>query len=158
MDDGAPYGERGGTLPASTPLANPKANRKGESTVSTNLDTSSSTSPHSLSFARPPAPQSSTSGMSADTFASVKPDLVNPGSVARQELLRESLFPTWSDDAAAGGIESPDEMQKKDPLAAQIWKLYSRTKTQLPNQERVENLTWRMMAMSLRRKEREQLR
>ena len=47
-------------------------------------------------------------------------------------------------------------MQKKDPLATQIWKLYSKTKTQLPNQERMENLTWRMMGMNLRRKEREQ--
>ncbi|KAI1941106.1 Sodium- and chloride-dependent GABA transporter 1 [Ophidiomyces ophidiicola] len=46
-------------------------------------------------------------------------------------------------------------MQKQDPLATQIWKLYSRTKSQLPNQERMENLTWRMMAVSLRR-EREQ--
>ena len=44
-------------------------------------------------------------------------------------------------------------MQKKDPLATQIWKLYSRTKTNLPNQERMENLTWRMMAMHLRRRE-----
>ncbi|KAL9100056.1 MAG: hypothetical protein Q9187_009411, partial [Circinaria calcarea] len=49
-------------------------------------------------------------------------------------------------------------MQKNDPLATQIWKLYSKTKTQLPNQERMENLTWRMMAMSLKRKEREQAR
>jgi GATA-binding protein len=48
-------------------------------------------------------------------------------------------------------------MQRKDPLATQIWKLYSRTKAQLPNQERMENLTWRMMAMSLKRKERERL-
>ncbi|KAK2765059.1 hypothetical protein FQN54_008758 [Arachnomyces sp. PD_36] len=47
-------------------------------------------------------------------------------------------------------------MQKKDPLATQIWKMYTRTKSQLPNQQRMENLTWRMMAMSLRRKEREQ--
>ncbi|OKL62271.1 Nitrogen regulatory protein areA [Talaromyces atroroseus] len=46
-------------------------------------------------------------------------------------------------------------MQRKDPLATQIWKLYSRTKSQLPNQERMENLTWRMMAMSLKRQERE---
>ena len=44
-------------------------------------------------------------------------------------------------------------MQKKDPLATQIWKLYSKTKTRLPNQERMENLTWRMMAMSLKRRE-----
>lgn len=48
-------------------------------------------------------------------------------------------------------------MQRKDPLATQIWKLYSKTKTQLPNAERMENLTWRMMSMNLRRKEMQRL-
>lgn len=66
-------------------------------------------------------------------------------------LLRDSLFPEWGHGHAAA--DGPDEMQKKDPLATQIWRLYSRTKAQLPNQERMENLTWRMMAMSLKRKE-----
>ena len=49
-------------------------------------------------------------------------------------------------------------MQKKDPLATQVWKYYSKTKTQLPSHERMENLTWRMMAMNLKRQEREQAR
>ncbi|KAH8689568.1 hypothetical protein BGW36DRAFT_72859 [Talaromyces proteolyticus] len=70
-------------------------------------------------------------------------------------MLRESIFPDWGDGTPQDSVESPDEMQRKDPLATQIWKLYSRTKSQLPNQERMENLTWRMMAMSLRRQERE---
>lgn len=50
-------------------------------------------------------------------------------------------------------MESPEEMQKNDPLGTQIWKLYHKTKGQLPNSERLENLTWRMMSMNLRRKE-----
>jgi GATA-binding protein len=75
---------------------------------------------------------------------------------ARKELLRESFFPTWKDDAAGAELDSPDEMQKKDPLATQIWRLYSKTKKQLPNQERMENLTWRMMAMSLRKRRQEE--
>jgi Fungal protein of unknown function (DUF1752)/Nitrogen regulatory protein AreA N terminus len=82
-----------------------------------------------------------------------KLDLSTQETIARNGLLRESVFPDWEDDAARGGIGSPDEMQKKDPLATQIWKLYSKTKTRLPNQERMENLTWRMMAMSLKRRE-----
>lgn len=48
-------------------------------------------------------------------------------------------------------LESPEDMQRKDPLGTQIWKLYSKTKNQLPNAERMENLTWRMMSMNLRR-------
>jgi Fungal protein of unknown function (DUF1752)/Nitrogen regulatory protein AreA N terminus len=82
-----------------------------------------------------------------------KLDLSPQETIARNGLLRESVFPDWEDDAAGSGIGSPDEMQKKDPLATQIWKLYSKTKTRLPNQERMENLTWRMMAMSLKRRE-----
>jgi GATA-binding protein len=41
-------------------------------------------------------------------------------------------------------------MQRKDPLAIQVWRLYSKSKKRLPNRERMENLTWRMMAISLR--------
>jgi GATA-binding protein, other eukaryote len=83
-----------------------------------------------------------------------KLDLSTQDTVARNGLLQQSVFPDWEDDAAArSGIESPDEMQKKDPLATQIWKLYRNTKTRLPNQERMENLTWRMMAVSLKRRE-----
>lgn len=80
-------------------------------------------------------------------------DLSAPEAIARNEVLRDSMFPDWKDDASADSLESPEEMQKKDPLGTQIWKLYSRTKTRLPNQERMENLTWRMMAMNLKRRE-----
>ncbi|KAJ5699130.1 Nitrogen regulatory protein nrfA [Penicillium macrosclerotiorum] len=78
-------------------------------------------------------------------------------STAQEGMLSDSIFPEWKTGAPRGG-DSPEEMQKQDPLAAQIWRLYTRTKANLPNQERMENLTWRMMAMSLKRKEREQAR
>ena len=80
-------------------------------------------------------------------------DLPIPEAIARNEVLRDSMFPDWRDDNSGEPLESPEEMQKKDPLGTQIWKLYSRTKTRLPNQERMENLTWRMMAMNLKRRE-----
>lgn len=82
-------------------------------------------------------------------------DFSTTGSVANKAMLRDSIFPDWRDGVPHEPVDSPDEMQRKDPLATQIWKLYSRTKSQLPNQERMENLTWRMMAMSLRRQEKE---
>ncbi len=66
----------------------------------------------------------------------------------RSSVLRDSYFPDVGDDD-----ETLEEMQKKDPLATQVWKLYSKAKTQLPNAERMENLTWRMMAMNLRKME-----
>lgn len=64
----------------------------------------------------------------------------NDIAAARNPLLRESFFETWKDDD-----ESPEELQKEDPLGTQMWKLYSKNKAQLPNADRLSNLTWRMM-------------
>jgi hypothetical protein len=84
-------------------------------------------------------------------------DLSPADAAVRKGLLRQSYFPAWKNDS--GGVEeSPEEMQKKDPLATQVWKLYSKAKSQLPNAERMENLTWRMMSMNLRRLELERER
>ncbi|RMD40651.1 hypothetical protein DV735_g4468, partial [Chaetothyriales sp. CBS 134920] len=84
-------------------------------------------------------------------------DFAGSEDLAPSELLRDAVFPAWQDDSGGASIESPEEMQRKDPLGTQIWKLYSRMKTRLPNQERMENLTWRMMAMNLKRREQMQL-
>lgn len=78
------------------------------------------------------------------------------GTASRDEILTDAMFSDWHPSGDVATMEDPEEMQKKDPLGAQIWKLYSRTKTRLPNQERMENLTWRMMAMNLKKREREQ--
>ncbi|KAF9240293.1 transcriptional regulator family: GATA type zinc finger [Penicillium roqueforti] len=94
------------------------------------------------------------SHMMSDDFSFDTPFSPSGSSNANDTVLGNSIFPEWTNGASRG--DSPDEMQRKDPLGAQIWKLYTRTKSQLPNQERMENLTWRMMAMNLKRKEREQ--
>lgn len=103
----------------------------------------------------PPSTPSSGSGFRRTRG---KLDISPERNQTRSELLREAYFPDWRDDASSADLENPDEMQKKDPLATQIWKLYNKTKLQLPNHERMENMTWRMMAMSLKKKEREQAR
>jgi GATA-binding protein len=72
---------------------------------------------------------------------------------SRRDMLEDAIFPAFGNHVGTPGVESPEEMQKNDPLGTQIWKLYSRAKTQLPNAERMENLTWRMMAMNMRRAE-----
>ena len=90
-------------------------------------------------------------------FASRYPDADDAAHAARPQILDDAMFPPFSNDAAAAAAnhdsDSPEELQKNDPLGTQIWKLYSRAKTQLPNAERMENLTWRMMAMNMRRAE-----
>lgn len=95
------------------------------------------------------------SHMMSDDFSFGSPFSSDNSSKAQEGMLQEPIFPEWKTGVPRGG-ENPEELQRKDPLAAQIWRLYTRTKAQLPNQERMENLTWRMMAMSLKRKEREQ--
>lgn len=56
----------------------------------------------------------------------------------------ESSFPA---------VQSPDEMAKKDPLASQVWKAYARDRGTLPNGARMENLTWRLMHLTLKKTE-----
>jgi GATA-binding protein len=68
-------------------------------------------------------------------------------------MLKRPIFPTLENDAGGADLDNMEEMQKNDPLATQIWKLYSKAKTQLPNAARMENLTWRMMTMSMKRAE-----
>lgn len=79
-------------------------------------------------------------------------DLSNSDSTHR-DLLDSSIFPNWPGSAAASKKESLDQMQQDDPLATQIWRFFSKTKQSLPSQERMENLTWRMMHMKLRQQQ-----
>ncbi|KIR40695.1 GATA type zinc finger protein asd-4 [Cryptococcus deuterogattii 99/473] len=53
-------------------------------------------------------------------------------------------------------VGPPEQMAEKDPLAAQVWKTYARARDILPNGQRMENLTWRMMHLTLKKKEEEQ--
>ncbi|KAF2190459.1 hypothetical protein K469DRAFT_559070 [Zopfia rhizophila CBS 207.26] len=151
---GAQYGERGGGLRTSAlsdvfdaPAIGARADPQPFAT---------SSPPKHVRF--PPVPFDSSSGSSstgqsltsASTLSS-KLDLTPSEAAARKGMLEDSIFPTLRNDAGDANIGNLEEMQKNDPLATQIWKLYSKAKTQLPNAERMENLTWRMMAMSMKR-------
>lgn len=82
-------------------------------------------------------------------------DIANNGGPARRELLESSVFSTWQDDSVSKP-ENIEQMQQNDPLATQIWRFFSKTKQNLPSQERMENLTWRMMHMRLRKQQQEE--
>ncbi|KAJ3568293.1 hypothetical protein NPX13_g6472 [Xylaria arbuscula] len=71
-------------------------------------------------------------------------------SVARHDLLQTSLFSHLENDLS-GSKQTVAEMQDEDPLAMQVWKFYVKTKQSLPKQERLENLTWRMMHSTLKK-------
>lgn len=62
-----------------------------------------------------------------------------------------------ADGTAADDEEvDPEVMAKKDPLATQVWRMYAKQKNHLSNGARMENITWRMMAMTLRKKKEEE--
>lgn len=49
-----------------------------------------------------------------------------------------------------------ERMAARDPIAAQVWRMYARTKATLPHAQRMENLTWRMMTMALKKRNEEE--
>ncbi|KAI7903320.1 uncharacterized protein BX663DRAFT_508208 [Cokeromyces recurvatus] len=61
------------------------------------------------------------------------------------QVLSNSLFSSTSSNES--NISS-----EKDPLASCVWRMYTNAKDSLPNGSRIENLTWRMMAMILTKK------
>lgn len=52
----------------------------------------------------------------------------------------------------AAASADPEALAKEDPLATQVWRMYARNKATLPHAQRMENLTWRMMALALKKK------
>jgi hypothetical protein len=52
----------------------------------------------------------------------------------------------------------PEQLAKDDPLATKVWKMYARTKANLPHAQRMENLTWRMMALALKKKKDDEMK
>ncbi|WFD49444.1 Sodium- and chloride-dependent GABA transporter 1 [Malassezia furfur] len=47
--------------------------------------------------------------------------------------------------------DEPETLARNDPLATQVWRMYAKQRDQLPNAARMENLTWRLMSLTLRR-------
>ncbi|KAK7426833.1 Sodium- and chloride-dependent GABA transporter 1 [Neonectria magnoliae] len=90
------------------------------------------------------------SARARDIFNDLSVDTSKTCSAANESLLGSPLFPSLMDDTSHAD-HSVDRMQQDDPLATQVWKFFTKTKLQLPNQHRMENLTWRMMALSMRK-------
>jgi GATA-binding protein len=89
------------------------------------------------------------------TLREIRADVDKTYAAANSSLLGDALFPDLRNAGAASSKQSLDQAQRDDPIAMQIWKLFSQTKQQLPNQQRMENMTWRMMTLSMRKQKRE---
>ncbi|KAI2619562.1 hypothetical protein GGR54DRAFT_118255 [Hypoxylon sp. NC1633] len=81
-------------------------------------------------------------------------DFTKSDNQAQFGVLQSSIFPSMQ-NGMSGNSESLEEMQQNDPLATQVWRFFRNTKRSLPSQERMENLTWRMMHFNLRRRREE---
>ncbi|KDQ21539.1 hypothetical protein BOTBODRAFT_206053 [Botryobasidium botryosum FD-172 SS1] len=104
-----------------------------------------------------------------DLFAGVSSKAAAELVAATQNVTLSSSFPSpilsgGSPVESVGSHHSnqdeadPEQMAKEDPLATKVWKMFSRTKASLPHAQRMENLTWRMMALALRKKREEDKR
>ncbi|KAK9460616.1 uncharacterized protein V1516DRAFT_639358 [Lipomyces oligophaga] len=86
------------------------------------------------------------------TETTTGPDSLSSSYSARLSMLSRSTmlnFKTSNDLVCP----TDSDFSSDDPLAARIWRIYAKAKASLPYQERMENLSWRMMAMSLKKKE-----
>ncbi|KAG9098108.1 hypothetical protein FRC06_006804 [Ceratobasidium sp. 370] len=97
--------------------------------------------------ARPTAiGQSLNESGSTATIATRRPTVtfaVSP--IGSPSVFADSPTPSGADGESITG-------RGEDPLATQVWKMYHKTKATLPHAHRMENLTWRMMAMALKKK------
>ncbi|CAE7056464.1 unnamed protein product [Rhizoctonia solani] len=167
-----------GTSPGTSTTATPAAL---SSLASGPVSSTSSVSPPVIGHPSPevskatPAPKdtpedhrspSIVSDILADDFFSSRPaaigvnDSINPAGLAgRRPTVTFAASPVGS--PGAFGVASPalsgaggdgDTGRGEHPLAAEVWRMYAKTKASLPHQQRMENLTWRMMAMALKKK------
>jgi len=127
------------------PLDPPSSHRDERDTSSSNTNTNNNNNNNNSN-------QTSPGDLRAD-LQGLKIDL--SGSYSRKgDDLRWAVFPLFQDGISFSNDssdQSPEELQKQDPLAAQIWRFYSKTKQMLPHQDRMQNLTWRMMHLNLRK-------
>ncbi|KAB5593150.1 Nitrogen regulatory protein area protein [Ceratobasidium theobromae] len=164
-----------GTPPASTTTSAPLssfASRPVSSTSSASPPLVGHPSPQVSKVKTPPKDASDgrrspslLSDILADDFFSARStsigvnDSTNGTSVARRPTVTFAVSPIGSPSAFGDDPPTPsatggdtDVSRGEHPLAAQMWKMYAKTKASLPHQQRMENLTWRMMAMALKKK------
>lgn len=129
----------------------------------------STQSPTNLSFfgdsAKSSAPTSASSPKAkilSDLFADDLFPHASPLETARPHQSFSSPRLSGSPDLKAAelaaGETDPEKLQREDPLATQVWKMYARQKATLPHAQRMENITWRMMALALKKKKEDEER
>lgn len=121
---------------------------------------------HDLS---PPTPSHAHSPISptSDSKSTLLTDIFSDDLFAQQKPpLSPSLTSTFTSPRLSGSPDlqaspdpeiDPELLAREDPLATQVWRLYARAKVSLPHAQRMENLTWRMMALALKKQKEEEI-
>ncbi|KAI9509412.1 hypothetical protein F5148DRAFT_1187836 [Russula earlei] len=115
-------------------------------------------SPSSPSTGTRPDASSMYSDILSDSFFASRPGtegastFPSPILSGSPDLHSTALSPTDASQC------DPEQLAKDDPLATQVWKMYTRTKANLPHAQRMENLTWRMMALALKKKKDDEMK
>ncbi|KAF4543017.1 Nitrogen regulatory protein area [Lasiodiplodia theobromae] len=68
---------------------------------------------------------------------------------ACDDVLEDTVFPELKNNEES----DVQELQKEDPIGIDMWKFY-RKQSNVPDAERMQNMTWRMMAINLRKVQR----
>lgn len=121
---------------------------------------SSSSLLRSAGSTNPPSPEATSSTsrqrsgdvvseiLNDDFFAARSPLSTSPPSLP---VFASARRPSQTGEPGSPIPDVPEEMAKKDPLATQVWKAYARAKNTLPHGHRMENLTWRMMHLTMKK-------
>jgi GATA-binding protein len=110
----------------------------------------------------PTSPNSTTTDSKSALFTDIfSDDLFASTSGLQEQAPSPFTSPTMSGSPdllnnAVVPDADPERLAKDDPLATQVWKMYARTKATLPHAQRMENITWRMMALALKKKKEEE--
>lgn len=102
-----------------------------------------------------PSPGHATNGSPSNSSQLLPGGVVN---VLSNELGTNKSSPASSASPAGSTIideESAELLSQKDPIAAQVWRMFHKAKNTMPNGARMENLTWRLMSMTLRKRREE---
>ena len=169
MSGAPPHEVRGGLLQPQFHASTDTFNAGGEAQFNYITSTATSTTEHDFRFPRRPSDHQPYAGIHSESAISRTGTQATDSSASAQDKLDPSAAILRARNCCAKASFQHGKMmlrarssivrmrcRGKDPLATQIWKLYSKTKKQLPNQERMENLTWRMMAMNLRKRRQEE--
>lgn len=144
--------------PVSTVVNTTSSMAKPSSTHLQRSNVSSDSTPFAQSPVSPTSPSiDSKSTLFTDIFSeelfglnrvSLSPQATSPFTSPRMSGSPALQFADFGPDT--------EKMAKEDPLATQVWRMYARTKANLPHAQRMENLTWRMMALALKKKKEEE--